>query len=95
MIFACCFRAEYVLELQRKEDRKGELDEKVIENYRSKKTIRMYPAGVTVREDKPMELPPTKAEIEQKNFAESKAMKRELRNDKNAYLSQLMAVWLF
>ena len=55
----------------------------------------MYPAGVTVREDKPMELPPTKAEIEQKNFAESKAMKRELRNDKNAYLSQLMAVWLF
>ena len=61
MIFVSCFRAEYVLELKRKQDASEDLDAKVIENYKAKKRKELYPQGVQVREDKQTELPPTKA----------------------------------
>ena len=95
MIFACCFRAEYVLALKRIEDEKTDLDDKVIEDYKNKKRKESVPLNVHVREDKPVELPPTKAEIRHQHYEEMTEMRRNLRNDKNTYLSQLMAVWLF
>ena len=63
MIWVCCFRAEYVLALQRVEDEKEELDEKVITDYKAKKLKESVPLNVQIREDKPIELPPTKAEV--------------------------------
>ena len=65
MIWACCFRAEYVLALKRAEDEKEGLDAKVIKDYKAKKLKESVPLRVQIREDKKIELPPTKQELEQ------------------------------
>ena len=70
MIYACCFRAEYVLHFKRKEDAKGDLDDKVINQFKAKKLKEKVPYGVQVRADKPIVLPPTKAEIRQQHMDE-------------------------
>ena len=46
MIWACCFRAEYVLALKRAEDEKGDLDDKVIDDYKAKKLEESMPLNV-------------------------------------------------
>lgn len=43
MIFVSCFKAEFILELKRKQDASENLDDKVIQNYKAKKRRELYP----------------------------------------------------
>ena len=87
MIFASCFRAEYVYKFKKLENEKEALEAKVIDDYRMKVRKSNIPHGVHVIEDKLQELPPTKEERRAREEREINDMRRTLRNEMNSYFS--------
>ena len=87
MIFASCFRAEYVCKFKRLEDEKEMLEAKVISDYQMKKKRERIPYGVTIYEDKAPDLPPTKEQRRATEEQEVNDMRKTLRNEMNSYFS--------
>ena len=97
MIFCTCFHPEYVKDCEDKNaENERELDE-IIEDFKLEPNKQVTPYGVKVYADRPKESGPLDdaTEYEEHYKPDLKKIRRRLRYDKDNYLSQLMAVWLF
>ena len=96
MIFATCFHPEYVKAIDDEKDKKEALLDEIIEDFKAEPNKQVPPYGVKVYADKPKDPGPLDpATADEEYFAELKKVRRRLRYDKDNFLSQLMAVWLF
>ena len=96
MIFATCFHPEYVKAIDDEKDKKEALLDEIIEDFKAEPNKQVPPYGVKVYADKPKDPGPSDpAPADEEYFTELKKVRRRLRYDKDNFLSQLMAVWLF
>lgn len=95
MIFATCFHPEYVLHAETEADKKEALLDEVIADYRNEPNKRKTPKGVMTYPDEPQEEHKSADDLNYEYKEGLGAIRRRLRQDKDNYLSQLMAVWLF
>jgi len=95
MIFATCFHPEYVLHADIEAKKKDALLNEIIDDYKTEPNKRKTPKGVMVYKDDPVEEPKSAKDLNDDYLSELKVIRKRLRQDKDNYLSQLMAVWLF
>ena len=76
-------------------DKKEALLNEVIEDYRNEPNKRKTPKGVMVYPDEPAEEHKSADDLNYEYKVALKTVRQRLRQDKDNYLSQLMAVWLF
>ena len=96
MIFASCVHAEYIQAADEEKEEKEKLMDEIIEDFKNEPNMQLTPYGVKTFPDRPKDPPPASAQEREDNYLASlKEVRRRLRYDKDNYLSQLMAVWLF
>ena len=96
MIFATCFHPEYVKYIDDEKEKKDALLDEIIEDFKNEPNKQVTPYGVKVYADIPKESGPKDSVTADEEYQiDLKKIRRRLRYDKDNFLSQLMAVWLF